>query len=502
MAATTWNKGSKLNQTAKVALTIGFISLFSNSLSAFTGRVWISSDAICTQQIEAEYKTDISDIARLKMIEGPPGGELGLFANKESILLRGSTPAPFGPEGTVSLWIKTDQKYQTGAEESDATFRILEIDNFCSLSFIKTKSTLDFLWKWDKTGGNTQYHDLHILTPEIPGPQWIQLTFRWSSSKGIFNCYINGTPYRQNEAISDLKPSVAQKITLCVSQIAFGEMIISDKMLEGQELSDLISGHPLPTLDKILGVEQVNKLDIEFIIGPIAYSNPLKSPKDIRGWLTEGDAKLTFDEGGLVVESAKPDGSVNEGNIVLWCGDDLPAHFIAKWKFQLISDYGLAMVMFCAKGQNGKNIFDPSVADRNGTYSQYVYGDINSYHITYYTNTPYSARNTCSLWKNTGFYLADYGPAVVDPGSKEIYNATLVKVGNALAMAINNWVITDFSDDGKRFGPVLDWGKIGFRQMKWTKMRYSNFEIYSIKIPEQKAKPAEPSEKPASDVEK
>ncbi len=481
-------------KTAAISFVSIFV-LFQPVVNAFVGRVWISQDAITTEILQANYKTDISDTSRLKMIEGPLPGQLGLFAGRESILLRGTTPVPFGAEGTVSLWIKTDQKYQTGIDEKDVTFKILEIENLCSFSFVKTKSTLDFLWTWDKAAGNTQYHDLHILSPEIPGPQWLQFTFRWSTSKGIFNCYINGTPYRQNETINDLKLQPAQKITLYTSQLAFGELLISDRMYEGSRLNELISGNPLPALDKILGVEPLNKLDIEFVIGPIAYSNPLREPKDIRGWLIEGDAKLTFDSGGMVLESAKPDGALSEGNIVLWCGDDVPANFIAKWKFQLISDYGLAMVLFAAKGQNGKNIFDPSIAERNGTYSQYVYGDINSYHISYYTNTPYSARNTCGFWKNTGFFLADYGPAVVDPGSKDIYNATLVKIGGTMAMAINNWVIADFIDDGKRFGPVLDWGKIGFRQMKWTKMRYSNFEIYEIKYPEPKRKSSEASEK-------
>ncbi len=484
----------KLNKTIAL-LTITLLTLMQPAFGAFTSRVWVSADAIATEQLAATYKADISDTARLKMIEGPPAGQLAISALKESILLRGSTPAPFGVEGTISLWIKTDAKYQTGMDETDATFKILEIENFCALSFVKTKSTLDFLWRWDKAAGSTQYHDLHILSPEIPGPQWVHFVFRWSAPKGIFNCYINGTPYRQNDAIGDLKPPVGQNITLYASALAFGELLVSDRMYDGRELADLISSRPAPPLDKFLGVEPLKKLDIDLIIGTLAYSNPLRAPKDIRGWHTEGDAKLTFEAGGLVVESSKPGGPLTEGNIVLWCGDDLPPSFIAKWKFQFISDYGLAMVLFCAKGQNGKNIFDPTIAERNGTYSQYVYGDINSYHITYYTNTPYSARNTCGLWKNAGFYLADYGPTVVEPASKEIYTATLVKVGGTVAMAINNWVITDFTDDGKRFGPILDWGKIGFRQMKWTKMRYSDFEIYTIKLPEQKAKPAPETEK-------
>ncbi|MFI4911254.1 MAG: DUF1961 family protein [Sedimentisphaeraceae bacterium JB056] len=467
----------------KINIVFLIFTALLSSTYAYTGRLWMTTDAICTEQIDAFYKTDISDTARLKFIRGPKADTTGIQANSESILAKAMLQSQIGPEGTVAFWVHFDKSYQTGVNTKSQNKSIFEIENLCSLTFEQSASTLDFIWRWNKSQGNTQYHDLHILAPELPGDQWVQLVFRWSSSKGIFNCYINGTPYRQDETINGLNNPFGNNMVVYVSDIGFSEMIISDQMIEGRLLEKLLAVEKTELLDRIFGNERINKLDAEFIQGKLLYSNPLRSPKDIRGWLPEGQAKVSFDQNGLVLESYKPDGSLSEGNVVLWCGDDLPANFIAKWKFQPLDQYGHAMVLFCAKGKNGKNIYDPSIDARDGTFSQYVYGDINSYHITYYANTPYSARNKSSLWKNAGFYLADYGPSVVEPGSTEIYEATLVKIGGKIAMAINNWVIVDFFDDGQRFGDVLNWGKIGFRQMKWTKMRYSDFEIYDIKLP-------------------
>jgi hypothetical protein len=462
------------------------------SVNGYTGRIWITEDAISTDQIEPFYRTDISDISRLSFIRGPKPDTTGITATNESILAKAMLREHIGPEGTVAIWVYIGTDYQSGADTPEKNMRIFEIENLCSLTFKLSPNSLNFHWAWNKSMGNTQYHDLNILAPELPGGQWIQLVFRWSSSKNIFNCYINGTPFRQDESISGLKNPVSSSVTVYTSQIGFNEMFITDQMLEGRRLDSLLDVSKNSRIDKILGYEPVNKLDIEFVQGKLLYSNPLRHHSHIRGWLPEGQAKISFDQGGLVLESYKSD-DLSDGNVVLWCGDDLPANFIAKWKFQPLNEYGLAMVFFCARGQNGKNIYDPSIAQRDGTFSQYVYGDINAYHITYYSNTPYSTRNNSSLWKSEGFYLADYGRAVVEPGSSQIYEATLAKIGGKIDMAIDNYVIIDFNDNGKRFGDVLSWGKIGFRQMKWTKIRYSDFEIYDIKLPktsqiQQKAK--------------
>jgi hypothetical protein len=47
-------------------------------------------------------------------------------------------------------------------------------------------------------------------------------------------------------------------------------------------------------------------------------------------------------------------------------------------------------------------------------------------------------------------------------------------------MYVDNRKIIDWTDDGNKYGPVLEGGKIGLRQMKWTYFRYRNFRIYPI----------------------
>jgi len=47
-------------------------------------------------------------------------------------------------------------------------------------------------------------------------------------------------------------------------------------------------------------------------------------------------------------------------------------------------------------------------------------------------------------------------------------------------MYVDDRRIIDWTDDNKKYGPVLKGGKIGFRQMKWTHFRYANFKVWNL----------------------
>ena len=47
----------------------------------------------------------------------------------------------------------------------------------------------------------------------------------------------------------------------------------------------------------------------------------------------------------------------------------------------------------------------------------------------------------------------------------------------------------DLRDDGKRFGEVFGAGRIGFRQMPWTRTLYRNFRVYFLKGHDHGVKP-------------
>lgn len=214
-----------------------------------------------------------------------------------------------------------------------------------------------------------------------------------------------------------------------------------------------------------------------FAKGQLIYQNDLTNEKDLTGWKMEGPAKTEFKENWMHMYSPK-----EKGHHVLWCPKDFPDSFVAEWELQnLEPDAGLCIVFFCAKGLNGKDIFDPSIKKRDAVFKKYTKSDINNYHISYYANAGGNSREVAHLRKNPGFNKVLVGESGIPPESAEIHKMKLIKQGNRITMYLDERKIIDWMDDGKEYGAVLGEGKIGFRQMQWSHFRYRNFKVWTLK---------------------
>jgi len=211
--------------------------------------------------------------------------------------------------------------------------------------------------------------------------------------------------------------------------------------------------------------------------GSLVYSNTLADTSALRGWVMEGPGTLRFSDGWMEMQA-----QAEEWHHVLWCPEPFPDSFIAEWEVQnLDTDAGLLIVFFAAAGINGEDIFDPSLPPRDGTFSGYTKGRINSYHISYYANNPKNpARELAHLRKNSGFELVQTGTEGIPKASPAVHRARLIKDRGHILFFIDGRKIIDWRDDGKMHGPALGSGKIGFRQMQWSHFRYRNFNVWNL----------------------
>lgn len=216
----------------------------------------------------------------------------------------------------------------------------------------------------------------------------------------------------------------------------------------------------------------------ENIKGPLIYKNSLASADNVKDWLTEGPAQLEFKNNWMHMFSPE-----EEGHHVLWCPKDFPSSFIAEWELQnQETDAGLCIVFFSAKGNKGESIFDTNFPERDGVFKQYTKSKyFNNYHISYYANgKDFRAKGTAHLRKNSGFHKVQIGELGISEYSDKVHKLRLVKDGGHITCFIDQRKIIDWFDDGQGYGKVLNEGKIGFRQMKWTHFKYRNFKVYSL----------------------
>lgn len=219
----------------------------------------------------------------------------------------------------------------------------------------------------------------------------------------------------------------------------------------------------------------------QFEVGEELYNNPLASEKDLRDWRLEGQAKISFSEDRLVLENLLDPSTGDDANWVYWCTKKFPDNIIVEWEFWPIREPGLCMLFFSAKGQGGKDIFDPSLTTRDGKYPQYHSGDINALHLSYFRHRRPETRafRTVNLRKSRGFHMVAQGACPMPPANEAIspYHMKVVKYKEIVQLSIQDFPILEWEDDGESYGPLLGEGNIGLRQMAPMKGGYSNLKV-------------------------
>lgn len=212
--------------------------------------------------------------------------------------------------------------------------------------------------------------------------------------------------------------------------------------------------------------------------GKLIYQNGFKDQATLKGWVMEGPGTFRIENGWMQLFSPG-----KKWDHVLWCPVEFPASFIAEWEMQnRDTTGGLVIVFFAARGSNGKDIFDPSLPKRDGTFKYYNKGRINCYHISYYTNNPKNPeRERANLRKDPMFALLQQGQPGIPVQSLGIHKLRLIKQGGWIRLYVDNRKIIDYRDDSGVYGPAYQSGKIGFRQMRWSFFRYRNFKVWELK---------------------
>lgn len=216
----------------------------------------------------------------------------------------------------------------------------------------------------------------------------------------------------------------------------------------------------------------------------LIYSNALACEDDVKDFVMEGSAKVYFENGKMRMKNNLSADLGQKSNFVYWCPIDFPSDVEIEWKFKPIEEPGLCILFFSAMGKNGEDIFDSSLAARDGQYNLYHSGDINAYHVSYFRRKWDEERqfHTCNLRKSCGFHLVAQGadPIPDCDDAKEFYELKLTKKNGKIDFAVDGLVVFSWQDDGKEYGDVLGGGKIGFRQMAPLVGEYSDLRVYKI----------------------
>jgi hypothetical protein len=389
--------------------------------------------------------------------------------------------SPISQTGTISFVLHTDKTYFNGQGQDTYAQNLIRLPGVCELAFRRSDVVINLTWTWE----NQEQKHLHgIMTDlvELPGPETYYLQYTWDSARGLSQGYLNGQPLRiPGERFSPWW--VEQEAT--EAHIGEGALRLSDVRIEARYTPPEEAGVAVPAefrgrYANLIGFPQPpDPINLTSRRGALLYESLMDSEESVAGWVKEGPVNLRFEHGKMLMRSTD-----FAGNIVFWCPQDFPESFVAEWEFEPLSQYGLAIVFFAARGEHGEDIFDPSLPARDGNFGHYIKGAITSYHVSYFANIEgfQMGRPDSNLRKNNKFYRVGGGPVAIEPGAQGWQHMRLIKDGNRIQLFANGKISVDWTDDDpERYGPPHGGGKIGLRQMTPTIGAYRNFRVWKLK---------------------
>jgi len=211
-------------------------------------------------------------------------------------------------------------------------------------------------------------------------------------------------------------------------------------------------------------------------------------PGDDAEWIAEGTGGVEVRDGQLRVAPSPfddkgqptPVPDAQRSNMVVWNHFVFPANFLLEYDMSPNgSTGGLTIVLFCASGKNGEDLFDLSLPPRRADYPAYHSGAIANYTDAYWSRNidPPDEALTNRLRKNPGFQEVASGPSFTTGPTDVTYHVRLLKVGAHVAVEINGHVAFQWDDPDKPLGA----GRIGFRSMSGvTIISYSHLKVSQV----------------------
>lgn len=395
--------------------------------------------------------------------------------NAAAMLNEFTLGSPLSSRAYLEFMVETETLHANGLKAEVTRIPWLEIPGVASCYFAVEPAECQLGWVWEK--GLKADRMIARIRELPPGRYFLQYT--WDAAAGIFDAYVNGHPLRVAGTLgTPWAMGVHGKASAADGAMRINALASEARCLDERQALSRVPADCRGRQAGLFGGGVQGRMEIRPRSGaqPL-YTSNLGQPGTDAGWILEGPGKIHFANGEMVVASSRPQGP--DGHLVYWCPQVFPADFLAEWTVRPLSEHGLCIAFFCATGRRSRDLFDPALPARNGDFQQYIKGEVDAYHVSYYSNTPNEpGRNACNLRKNHGFYLVGNGPPGIAPGSRQRHKVRLLKQGARILLTVDDLIIIDATDDPLRYGPVFGPGRIGLRQMQWMQAAYRDFAVY------------------------
>ncbi|KEI72983.1 hypothetical protein GV64_21685 [Endozoicomonas elysicola] len=172
-----------------------------------------------------------------------------------------------------------------------------------------------------------------------------------------------------------------------------------------------------------------------------------------------------------IVDSMYVNDVFRGGHFNFWNKKQTPDNYSISFDFESLSPEALHMIMFSAKGLNGKDVFSDKLAPRKGLAREIMYGDVGLYRISYF----FPFRKTANMRKSPGRHLTTVGPDIAIERCEKECRMVITKWRDEVNYFVDDIHVLSYKDKDPLFS-----GNWGFRVMVLGKGAYSNINVYEL----------------------
>lgn len=322
---------------------------------------------------------------------------------------------------------------------------------------------------------------------------WYQVTYTWNLSEHRLRAYVNGILCGTTD-YAFKAPTPRPELYLGNSDMAFADVEFYDRELSGVQVAAAFAREDQTTKPAVMA--DLRRL---FTVQPrpradwspdatwtLARRTSFTKPEDLNGWRQQGctieefkmKAMETTPEG-LLMET--PDAIGIETRMYLWGPENYEGDIAVQFDFRPEKDFGLALFIVEASGMQREDFITDHPPRTTGSMGTIISDRVRNYHWEYFRRTPdvRADLGTQILVKNP--WTQPLGMATLPRLEVGVWHRLLfVKEGTHIRGAMDGQWIFDVQDDPfSNNGPDFNFGRIGFRQMYQTRLRYRDLQVWT-----------------------
>jgi hypothetical protein len=518
-----------MNRHREPAVLVLIIGIFLASVHHVTAR-----EPVVARVLRTRLSAVQGEVMRLSLdgsLKGQAGGrtisaKLGPGAKfVDSVEGQGVEPGPEGPavtvdvpedlwtpQGTLMFRMKLSRALRPG--DDGVRFTVLNCPIF-ELSLVQRRTHLRLRADLKTQGEMTHQQAMNrfalgkVMLSHLKGDRWYHVAISWDSTfpDNELEMYLNGAtqaemrPGRAWWWPWNLPEERKGALTLGGSggegtrrlNVAVDSIALYPVFMNGDEVGVELEGRPNFPLTGEGRWDYGGSLDLtDYELTPLyetEFDEPLnwvaedelfdgdervRRPEG-KDWVLEGGGDAWTENGRLVV--------VNAGqHQVLWNTREFPENFLLEFGILPRDDRsGLGIIFFAGQSLDGGSPFEPGLPMREGKFGRYTRGEIRCYHTSYWATVRDILRRTANLRKNPGFAMPAVGIDRIGGTGPGPHRVRLLKVGGRIHLETKGRTALLFEDDGETYGPALEEGCIGLRQMAHSRrVSYTHFKVWKV----------------------